>query len=130
MGGFGAKRTPRLAARYADEYNLPFLPLGLIADRIEAVREACEKAGREPATLRLSTAQVVCVGANEPDYARRAEAIGRPPDQLRGGGVAGTLDEAREYLEKLSGLGITRTYLQVLDLADHDHLRLVAELLR
>jgi alkanesulfonate monooxygenase SsuD/methylene tetrahydromethanopterin reductase-like flavin-dependent oxidoreductase (luciferase family) len=127
LGGFGAKRTPRLAARYADEYNLPFMPLNLIAERIATVREACEKSGRDPATLLLSTAQTVCVGADEAEFVRRAEAIGQPPDRIRTGGVAGTPAQAVEQLGKLADLGITRTYLQFLDLTDHDHLRLVAE---
>jgi F420-dependent oxidoreductase-like protein len=127
IGGFGAKRTPRLAARYGDEYNLPFMPLNLIGERIEAVRKACEAAGRDPASLVLSTAQTVCVGADDAEFARRAEAIGQPPDRLRSGAVAGTPAEASDFLGKLADLGITRTYLQFLDLTDHDHLRLVAE---
>jgi F420-dependent oxidoreductase-like protein len=127
LGGFGAKRTPRLAARYADEYNLPFLPMNLIEDRIVAVREACEKAGRDPATLTLSAAQVVCVGSDETEFQRRAATIGQPPDMIRAGGVGGLPDDVREKLGKLEALGVTRTYLQFLDLSDHDHLRLMAE---
>jgi F420-dependent oxidoreductase-like protein len=127
LGGFGARRTPRLAARYADEYNLPFLPMNLIEDRIKAVHEACEKAGRDPATLVLSAAQVVCVGSDEAEFQRRAAAVGQPPDMIRAGGVGGLPQDVREKLGKLAELGITRTYLQFLDLTDHDHLRLVAE---
>lgn len=126
LGGFGPKRTPRLAARHADEYNVPFAPLNIVEHRIGAVRLACEKAGRDPASLRLSTAQVVCVGSTEDEFVRRAEAIGRPPDQLKTGGVAGTPEEAVETLGRIGELGITRVYLQFLDLADLDHLRLVA----
>jgi F420-dependent oxidoreductase-like protein len=127
LGGFGAKRTPRLAARYADEYNLPFLPMNLIEERISAVREACEKAGRDPATLILSAAQVVCVGSDEDEFQRRARVIGQAPDMIRAGGVGGLPDDVREKLGRLEAMGITRTYLQFLDLADHDHLRLVAD---
>src|SRR5438094_3731391 len=129
LGGFGAKRTPRLAARYADEYNLPFMPLNLIEDRIAAVREACEKAGRDPATLVLSAAQVVCVGRDPGEFERRAAAIGQPPDTVRAGGVGGLAAEAVDKVGKLGDLGITRTYLQFLDLTDHDHLRLAAEVI-
>ncbi|MEX0873633.1 MAG: LLM class F420-dependent oxidoreductase [Actinomycetota bacterium] len=126
LGGFGPRRTPRLAARFANEFNVPFAPLTIVEDRIAAVREACEKRGQDPSSIMLSTAQVVCVGSNEEEFVRRAEAIGRPPDQLRSGGVAGTPAEAIEFLGKLADLGITRTYLQFLDLSDHEHLRLVA----
>jgi hypothetical protein len=66
------------------------------------------------------------VGVDEKEFVRRAEAIGRPPDQLRIGGVAGTPAEAIDFLGKLGELGIERTYLQFLDLSDHEHLRLVA----
>ncbi len=126
IGGSGPRRTPRLAARFANEFNVPFAPLNIVEDRIRAVREACERIERDPSELVLSAAMVVCVGADEAEFVRRAEAIGRPPDQLRSGGVAGTPSEAVDFLGKLDALGITRTYLQFLDLGDHEHLRLVA----
>ena len=126
IGGFGPKRTPRLAARFADEFNVPFAPIDVVGERIIAVREACEKVGRDPESIVMSSAQVVCVGADEKEFLRRAEAIGRPADQLRTGGVGGTPDEALEFLGKLADAGVTRTYLQYLDLDDHDHLRIVA----
>jgi F420-dependent oxidoreductase-like protein len=126
IGGFGPKRTPRLAAKFADEFNVPFAPVNIVADRIQAVRDACEKIGRDPATMVMSSAQVVCVGADEPEFVKRAEAIGRPPDQLRAGGVGGTPQEALDMLGKLADAGVTRTYLQYLDLGDHDHLQIVA----
>jgi F420-dependent oxidoreductase-like protein len=126
IGGFGPKRTPRLAARFADEFNVPFAPLNIVEDRVKTVREACEKQGRDPASMTFSSAQVVCVGSDEKEFARRAGAIGRPPDGLRAGGVGGTPDEAIDMIGKLADVGITRTYLQFLDLGDHEHLRLVA----
>jgi F420-dependent oxidoreductase-like protein len=126
IGGFGPKRTPRLAARFADEFNVPFAPINIVEERVNTVREACEKRGRDPSSIVMSAAMVVCVGADESEFVRRAEAIGRPPDQLRAGGVSGTPDEARGFLGKLGDVGITRTYLQFLDLSDHDHLELVA----
>jgi hypothetical protein len=43
--------------------------------------------------------------------------------------VAGTFDEARDRLGRLAALGTTRVYLQVLDLADLDHLADVHEAL-
>ena len=126
IGGFGPKRTPRLAAKYADEFNVPFAPVNIVADRIVAVREACEKQGRDPDSIVMSTAQVVCVGKDDEEFLRRAKNTGHNPDNLRKGGVAGTPDEARAFLERLAEAGVTRTYLQYLDLSDHDHLRIVA----
>ena len=126
IGGSGPKRTPRLAARFADEFNVPFAPVNIVADRVVAVREACEKIGRDPSSIVMSAAMVVCVGSDEKEFLRRAEAIGRDPEQLRAGGVCGTPKEAIDFLSRLSQAGVTRTYLQYLDLGDHDHLQIVA----
>ncbi len=126
IGGSGKRRTPALAARYADEFNLPF---GSVADtrtQFARVREACVAAERDPDELTWSNALVVCVGVDEAEYVRRAKAIGREPDELRANGVAGTPEQAREALASYAEVGSQRVYLQVLDLADLDHLRLVA----
>src|SRR5580700_4430905 len=60
VGGGGAKRTPRLAATYANEFNLPFSSLADTEAQYGRVRAACEDRGRDPGTLRLTTAQTVC----------------------------------------------------------------------
>ncbi|GAA3128540.1 LLM class F420-dependent oxidoreductase [Planomonospora alba] len=124
IGGFGAKRTPRLAARFADEYNLPFRTLEDTAVGFSRVREACEKEGRSD--MVLSVAQVVCVGADEAEIARRAGAVGRDPAELRENGLAGTPAEVVEKIGRFAELGAERVYLQVLDLGDLEHLELIA----
>ncbi len=58
--------------------------------------------------------------------ARRAAAIGRSVEDLRANGVAGTPAEVVDRLGAFGDLGATRAYLQVLDLADLDHVELVA----
>jgi F420-dependent oxidoreductase-like protein len=126
VGGVGKKRTPALAAAYADEFNLPFTDVDTTKAQVARVTAACEDAGRDPATMRWSSALVVCVGADEAEFRRRAEAIGREPDELRANGVAGTPAEAVETLGRYAAVGSQRAYLQVLDLADLDHLDLVA----
>jgi F420-dependent oxidoreductase-like protein len=126
VGGWGTKRTPALAARFADEFNLPFPPLDQVAPGYARVRAACEAVGRDPATLRCSTALVVCCGRDEAEVSRRAVAIGREPGELREIGVAGTPAECVERLRAFAGAGAERVYLQVLDLSDLDHLDLLA----
>jgi F420-dependent oxidoreductase-like protein len=126
IGGSGKKRTPALAARYATEFNVPFASAEDNARLFAGVREACEEAGRDPGSMIYSSALVVCVGRDEAEFARRAEAIGREPDELRSNGVAGTPAEAVETLGRYAEAGAQRVYLQVLDLADLDHLDLVA----
>ena len=129
IGGKGRHRTPALAARYAAEFNHPFPGPGEIGAVQERVVAACEAIDRDPATMVFSAAQVVCVGADEAEVERRAHAIGRQPDELRTNGVAGTIDEAAAKLEALATEGISRVYLQVLDLDDLDHLRTLAALI-
>ena len=126
IGGGGAKRTPRLAATYAQEFNMPFSSVDDTKAAFGRVRAACESAGRDPDELTYSAAQVVCVGADEAEVERRAAEIGREPDELRRNTVAGTPDEAVARLRAFQEVGVTRAYLQVLDLHDLDHLRLIA----
>ncbi|MBG0830815.1 LLM class F420-dependent oxidoreductase [Planomonospora sp. ID67723] len=124
IGGFGARRTPRLAARFADEYNVPFRTIEDTAQAFGRVREACEEQGRP--SIVLSAAQTVCVGADDAEIARRAEAIGQDPAALRAGGLAGTPAEVAEKIGQFAELGAERIYLQVMDLGDLEHLELIA----
>jgi F420-dependent oxidoreductase-like protein len=127
VGGWGKPRTPRLAARYADEFNVPFAPQAdVFRDRVEAVKAACEAEGRDPGAPTWSVAATVCCGEDEAAYARRAEAIGRDPAELRAHAAAGTPAEVADRLRAFADAGAERIYLQVLDLRDLDHLRLLA----
>jgi F420-dependent oxidoreductase-like protein len=126
VGGAGKKRTPRLAARYAAEFNVPFASAEDNARLFDGVRAACAEEGRDPSSLVYSSALVLCVGKDEAEIARRAAAIGREVDELRAHGVAGTPSEAVDVLGRYAEAGAQRCYLQVLDLSDLDHLDLVA----
>ncbi|QNN52418.1 LLM class F420-dependent oxidoreductase [Nocardioides mesophilus] len=127
VGGRGARRTPRLAARFADEYNIPFDTPEFTRDQFARVRRACIDLGRDPAELVYSNALVLCVGRDDAEVRRRAAAIGRDPEELRATGVAGTADEAVDVLGRYAEAGASRVYLQLLDLADLDHLAVVAD---
>ncbi len=126
LGGMGAKRTPALAARYADEFNLPFVSIADTVSQFARVRAACQEIGRDPAELTWSNALVLCCGRDEAEVARRAAAIGREPDELRENGLAGTPAEVVDKIGRYAEVGSQRIYLQVLDLGDLDHLDLVA----
>jgi len=126
VGGRGAKRTPALAARYATEFNTPFTSAADAAGLFDRVRAACADVDRDPATMTLSSALVLCVGATGAELARRAEAIGRDVEELVANGVAGSPAQAVDTLGRFAEAGATRVYLQVLDLSDLDHLDLVA----
>ncbi len=120
------KRTPALAARYATEFNTPFVPRSFFTAQCDRVRAACESIDRDPATMTFSAALVLCCGADEAEFERRAAAIGREPAELRENGAAGTPDEVAATLRAWADAGADRVYLQVLDLADLDHLDVVA----
>lgn len=126
VGGHGAKRTPRLAARYADEFNMPFASIADSERQFARVREAAEEAGRGPDDLRYSNALVVCVGKDDAEVARRAAAIGRDVDELKAHGLAGSPAEVVEKIGAYGAAGASRVYLQVLDLHDLDHLELIS----
>ncbi|HLH46531.1 MAG TPA: LLM class F420-dependent oxidoreductase [Acidimicrobiales bacterium] len=126
VGGSGPRRTPRLAARFADEFNTPFLLPDDARTQFEAVSRACEEAGRDPSTLRRSSAVVVCCGADDAEVSRRAAAIGREVDELRANGACGRPEQVAERLGEYADAGAGTVYLQVLDLSDHDHVRLIA----
>jgi F420-dependent oxidoreductase-like protein len=126
IGGGGAKRTPRLAATYASDFNAGFIGVDETRERFETVDAACRKIDRDPKTLTHSIAQVLCVAQDEAELAKRAAAIGREVEELRANGLAGTPAEVVEKLERFAAIGTERAYLQVLDLSDLEHLELTA----
>jgi F420-dependent oxidoreductase-like protein len=122
LGGSGPRRTPRLAARYADEFNVPFSDLADTAAGFGRVRDACAEAGRDPSSIRFSAAQTVCCGKDDAEVARRAAAIGRPAADLFAGTPAQIVDKIGEFGQA----GTETFYLQVIDMTDLDHLELLA----
>jgi F420-dependent oxidoreductase-like protein len=127
VGGVGPRRTPTLAARYADEFNVPFRDLEPTRAAFDRVQTACADAGRPAESMRYSAAQVVCVGRDDAEIRRRADAIGREVDDLRANGLAGTPQEVVDKIGTFGAAGATRMYLQVLDLSDLDHVELIAD---
>jgi F420-dependent oxidoreductase-like protein len=126
VGGKGPSRTPALAARYADEFNT-FSDITLFREQCTRVAAACEAIDRDPASMTFSAAVVLCCGADEAEYRRRAAALDRDPDELRRSSAAGTPDEVAARLREWNAAGADRIYLQMLDLSDLEHLDLVSE---
>jgi alkanesulfonate monooxygenase len=126
VGGIGTRRTPELAARYANEFNAARTQWA--AEQFPRARAACEKVGRDPDTLVYSTAHSVCCAADPATLRRRAAAIGLDVKALRQLGVlCGSSDEVLHKLEQDHAMGATRAYLRLWDLSDLDHLREIAE---
>lgn len=127
IGGQGAKRTPALAAEFAAEFNVPFVPLDALKTQFERVAAAVAGAGRSPDSMTYSAAFVVCAGRDDAEIAKRAAAINRDVDELRSNSpFVGTPAEIVDKLAPFTEAGVQRVYLQLLDMADLDHLDLVA----
>jgi F420-dependent oxidoreductase-like protein len=126
VGGGGPRRTPALAARFADEFNAAFTSADESAALFDRVREACSAAGRQASSMTYSVAHVVCCGKDDASFRRRAAAIGRDPQELRTIGLTGTPAEVVDKIGAFASAGATTVYLQVLDLTDIEHLELIA----
>jgi len=130
VGGEGPRRTPRVAARFADEYNTAFVTPEETSAAYGRVRDACTAAGRDPASLVYSAALTVCCGRTDAEVARRAAAAGIDPGgslaELGASGLVGSPAQIVDKLGVFAALGASRIYLQVLDLHDLDHLELIA----
>ena len=127
IGGTGLKRTPRLAARYAAEFNANYTSMEVAAERFGRVDDACRAIGRDPAGLVHSVAQTIAVGRSDAEVTRRTPALGPYFDEMVANGLVGTTDEVVDKLglwrEKT---GVTRIYLQLFDIADLDQIELIA----
>ena len=126
LGGAGPRRTPRLAAQYADEFNSAFRDLAETEAGFGRVRDACTAAGRDPGSMRFSAAQTVVCGKDDAEVARRASAIGWSAEDLRTSGITGTPAHVVDTIGEFGRAGADTIYLQVLDLSDLDHLELLA----
>jgi alkanesulfonate monooxygenase SsuD/methylene tetrahydromethanopterin reductase-like flavin-dependent oxidoreductase (luciferase family) len=125
VGGTGPRRTPALAARFADEFNLPpFQGPANTAEAFSRVRAACEDVGRDPATLELSVTLTTVCGTDRVDLERRGAVS---PPQFEAADLAGTPEQVLEQLASYRDVGATRAYLRVLDLRDVDQIALLGD---
>jgi len=123
IGGAGPKRTPSLAARFADEFNSG-LTDGL-GERLANFRRICAGLGRDPATVRLSTTLPVCCGRTAGEAAQRAAALGDAGTRLLGQGVVGTPADVLGRIRELAAAGVDTVYFHIYDAADTEHVQLL-----
>ncbi|GAA3911407.1 LLM class F420-dependent oxidoreductase [Microbacterium invictum] len=122
IGGSGPRRTPELAARFATEFNVGFRSEQDIATGFAGVRAACERIGRDPATMKFSVALPTIAGTDDGELARRAEAVGKTLADARNDiDIVGTPAEIAEKVERLRALGAERIHFQLMDLRDVEH---------
>lgn len=125
VGGYGTSQTPRLAATYADEFNLAYCRLDQAAEAFRRVQAACRDADRDPSSISLSISQSVCCARNGAELKSRANPSHDVSVQ-REEGLFGTPDEVVAKLRQIAQLGARRVYLHLYDPNDIDHLRLLA----
>ena len=126
IGGAGAKRTPTLAAKYADEFNGA---LGLdLRERYANFRRICEDVvGRDPADIRMSATVPVAIGRDAEDLERRKESLGAPGARLLAAGVTGYAGDVIRVVEDLASQGADTVYFHVYGPSDVAHIELLGE---
>jgi F420-dependent oxidoreductase-like protein len=133
VGGSAKPGTVEPAVRFADEYNTFFATTDELRERKRALDEACERAGRDPATLRRSLMAPCVVGRDERELHESARRIGarfgREPQEVldRYGefGPVGIVDQVVERLKQIEELGYERVMLQHLAHQDLDTVALI-----
>ena len=127
IGGGGARRTPALAARYADEFNAAFRPARGRGRRVRAGAGGLRRGGPRPGVddlLRRPRGRAAArTRPSSPAGPPRSAAT--CPNCARtawSGSPSEIVDKIGAYAEA----GATTVYLQILDLADLDHLDLLA----
>jgi alkanesulfonate monooxygenase len=136
IGGGGARRTPRLAAQFGDEFNI-FGGINTFNTRKERLLEACAKYGRDPKTIKLTAACVTIVGTDEEDLKRRVKIrldfnheTNDPGEWIammrKDGWLVGTVDQVAEQVKELQAAGAQRIYFQLVPLDDHGMLEIIA----
>ncbi len=128
IGGTGPKRTPALAARFADEFN-GALAMGDgdgnagLRERFAVFAAACEAIGRDPAAARRSAVLPVACGATPAEVERRGAVIGSP--LMRATAAIGSPAAVTDRIAALAGAGADTVYLHVYDITDLDHIALL-----
>jgi F420-dependent oxidoreductase-like protein len=121
VGGSGPKRTPAIAARYADEFNAAIG--GEPRERYAVFDEACAAIGRDPATARHSAVLPVACGTTPAEARRRADVIGSP--RLLDIAAIGGPQEVTDRIGELAEAGADTVYLHIYDIHDLDHIALI-----
>lgn len=110
IGGLGEKRTARMAAKYADGWNIPYIGPGVYTHKSQVLREWCEKEGRDPAEVKLATQLSFFMAASDdPEVMRRAdeEMQRKTPHQTPSGQLAGSPAQVIERIAKYRDAGVT-----------------------
>jgi F420-dependent oxidoreductase-like protein len=139
IGGGGERRTLRIVARYADEWNIPNQTPAAYRQKRAVLAEHCAAAGRDPEEIARSMMVAFVTGADTGAIEAHATALQRVLPRLRSvaaaevpatvranGWIAGTPDELIGQIRALEAAGVQRIMLQHHDQANFDVLDLIA----
>jgi F420-dependent oxidoreductase-like protein len=139
VGGTGSPRSYRIAARYADEFNLSSASPQVAAQKFAALDEALRAADREPSTLTHSAMVGVLIGRDRDEVRRREAELLRAFGEDEAGEswfeprrarwVHGTPEEARATVARFAEVGVERLMLQDFLPRDLEMIDLAAEAL-
>ena len=133
IGGRGEKRTLRIVAESADEWNITRVTVDEYAAKAKVLAEHCRAVGRDPAAIRRSLMIPVITGRTEAEVTARLERaraiFPRVPADAAGwraaGFLYGVIDEVRQDLARWEATGINRAMLQILDMDDLGAIELI-----
>jgi len=120
IGGQGRRKTPLLAARYADDYNIDWPSPQQCLDLYGRLAAACDEVGRKTDTIERSVLLGVIVGETKAEVRRLVPAAVR---ELGGADAedwlaehapawkAGTPDEIIEWLRAYEAVGVDHAML-------------------
>jgi F420-dependent oxidoreductase-like protein len=137
VGGRGERRTLRIVAEHADEWNVTRVTPEEYAAKCRVLEEHCRAVGRDPATIRRSLMVPIVTGRTTAEVTARVQRarqiFPRLPEDAAGWRSAaflyGVIDEVREGLGRWEAAGIGRALLQVLDMTDLEMMRLIGRAL-
>jgi F420-dependent oxidoreductase-like protein len=140
VGGQGTPRSFRIAARYADEFNLSSASPAVVVQKYAALDAALRAEGRDPGDVVHSAMVGVLVGRDAAEVTRReadlVRAFGGDEDGFaewfevrKARWIHGTPGEAREQVRRFANAGVSRMMLQDFIPGDLDMIDLAAEVL-
>jgi F420-dependent oxidoreductase-like protein len=125
LGGTGKKRTPALAARFADEFNLQTsrrrapgehsrseLKSEDVADQMERVRAAAAATGRNPAEIVFSVSALIGAGRTHDQASAALDPENFGSQTFDGTTLSGSPAQIVDQLGPYAELGISRVYLR------------------
>lgn len=138
IGGGGEKRTLRLVAEYADEWNVTPIGHDEYRHKNEVLSQHCADLGRDPSSITRSIMVGHIVGRDDAEIRKRAERLQEITGQQGGdidemlatrrgrGWLIGTPSAVIEQIKAREEQGLERFMLQTLDMDDIDALELIA----